>query len=202
MYLSDRDKSILKFIEEYGSITINQCSKIFYTKNKERYYQARKKLKKLADEKLLKRYRKDMRSQAVYYMSKKLSFHDLKVLDIYAELIDMGANITFFKREYTINTLNKNYRADGLIECIFDGYFYPILIEIDYTHFTSPKKLLDIYHSEYFQNKYKDLDENIFPSIIIVKPIISKSNFKSKNFNIFYTDLNSNYKDILQYILC
>ncbi len=29
MYLTNRDKDILKFIEQYGSITINQCSKIF-----------------------------------------------------------------------------------------------------------------------------------------------------------------------------
>lgn len=188
MYLTNRDKEIFKFIEQYGSITINQCSKIFFSKCKQNYYQARKRLKLLSDNKYLKRYRKDMRSEAVYYLDKKLSAHDLKVLDIYAELINQGAEIKYFKREYAIPTKNKEYRADGLIECIKDGYFYPILVEIDYTHFTSNKKLLDIYSSNYFQKKYKDLDEDIFPTVLIVRPFISSYN-NNLPFNIIYTTM-------------
>ncbi|NEZ74234.1 hypothetical protein EXM56_02500 [Clostridium botulinum] len=188
MYLTNRDKKILKFIEEYKSITINQCSKIFFSKCKQNYYQARKRLKLLSDNKHLKRYRKDMRSETIYYLDKKLSIHDLKVLDIYAELINKGAEIKYFKREYTIPTKNKEYRADGLIECTKDGYFYPILIEVDYTHFTSNKKLLDIYNSNYFQDKYEHLDIDIFPTVLIVRPFISSSN-NNLPFNIIYSTM-------------
>ncbi|MBY6758614.1 hypothetical protein HYH82_15080 [Clostridium botulinum] len=188
MYLTNRDRDILKFIEQYGSITINQCSKIFFNKCKQNYYQARKRLRTLYNSKYIKRYRKDMRSEAVYYLDKKLSIHDLKVLDIYAEIINLGAEIKCFKKEYTIKCKNKEYRADGLIECIRDGYFYPILIEVDYTHFTSNKKLLGIYNSNYFQNKYKDLDTDIFPTVLIVRPFLS-NNINNLPFNIIYSTM-------------
>lgn len=187
MYLTNRDKEILKFIESYGSLTISQCSKIFFKDCKKNYYQARRRLKMLSDNKYLLRYRHDMRSETVYYMRKKLSLHDLKVLDIYAELIHLGASIRSFKREYIITLENKNYRVDGFIECIKNGYFYPILIEVDFTHFTSMKKIMDIYNSKYFQVKYKKLDEDIFPSIIIVRPVFVQMG-NDLPFQLIYTD--------------
>lgn len=194
MYLTDRDKDILRFIEEFKSITINQCAKIFFKNSTEKnaYYQARKRLRLLSDNNYLKRFRKDMRTEVVYYFKNKLSEHDLKVLDIYAEIIDLGAEITLFEREHIIPTKNKEYRADALIECQKDGYFYPILIEIDYTHFTSQKKLDDIYNSNYFQNKYKKLDDNIFPTIIIVRPFLpNNTNTANNNYSILYFDINN-----------
>ena len=176
MYLTKRDREILLFIEKYKSITIKQCSKIFYTNNKYAYYQSRKRLKLLCDNKLLKRYREDMRSETIYYSDKKLSYHDTKVIDVYAELVSKGCTIKDFKQEYIIpintdNGKDKEYRADGLIEFEYQGYFYPLLIEIDYTHFTGEKKLMDIYNSGYFQNKYKDMDTDIFPTVIIARPV-------------------------------
>lgn len=189
MYLTYRDKSILKFIEKYKSITINQCSKIFFKNCKENYYQARKRLKLLSDNKYLQRYRKDMHSETIYYLTKRLSFHDLKVLDIYAYLINLGAEVKKFKREYTIVLENKEYRLDGFIECIKDGYFYPIIVEIDYTHFTSIRKIFDIYNSRYFQNKYEDLDYDIFPTIIIMRPVIIDVD-RELPFNLIITDYN------------
>lgn len=189
MYLTNRDKEILKFIEKYGSITINQCSKIFFTKNKEAYYQSRKRLKILSDNKYLQRYRQDMRSECVYYSEKKLSFHDLRVLDAYANLMSTGADIREFIREYIITCGSKEYRVDGLIECVYQGFFYPILIEIDYTHFTSTNKLLDIYNSNFFQNKYKDMDSDIFPNVLIARPIIPNIDTSLLPFNVLYTTL-------------
>lgn len=199
MYLTARDRKIIKFIEEYKSITINQCSKIFFNNCKESYYQARKRLKLLADNKYLQRYRKDMRSETVYYITKKLSFHDLKVLDIYTYLISLGANIKTFKREYIITLEDKEYRADGFIECVKDGYFYPILVEIDYTHFTSKKKLMDIYNSGYFQSMYKKLDADVFPTVVIMRPVVVQVD-KELPFNLVCIDfplsnLNSVFED-------
>ncbi|MCD3331444.1 hypothetical protein, partial [Clostridium botulinum] len=148
MYLTKRDKEILYWIDKWGSITINQCSKIFYSKNKEAYQQARKRLKKLSDNNFLRRYRKDMKSETIYYLDKKLTLHDLKVFDIYAELISIGATIKTFIPRYKINTPNshKQYRElDALIEFIYKDYFCPLILEIDYTHFTTHQTLQDIY---------------------------------------------------------
>lgn len=188
MLLMPRDKQILKFIEDYGSITIKQCAKIFFTNNNMAYDQARKRLAILFKNKFLKRYRQDMRSETIYYSDNKLSFHDLKVLDIYAYIISVGADVTYFKQEYTIPCGDKDYRADGLIQCIYEDFFYPILIECDYTHYTSEKKLMDIYKSGYFQDKYRDKDENMFPFVIIMRPVIPSIDTSLLPYNVLYTN--------------
>lgn len=192
MILTKRDREILRFVEEYGSITIDQCRKIFFKGNKYDYYQSRMRLKLLSDNNILKRYRADMRSEVVYYLEKRLSIHDLKVLDVYAELIQLDADIQYFKREYIIDAFKKQYRADALVEFVYNGYWYPLIIEIDYTHYTSEKKILDIYNSNYFQKKYKELDENIFPKILLVRPIIPKEKIKSDLFEVLYIDFELN----------
>lgn len=188
MILTQRDKNILRFIEEYKSITINQCSKIFFNNCKQAYYQARKRLRQLYDNKYIKRYRADMKSECIYYLTKKLSIHHLKVLDAYAEFIKIGANIEYFKTEYKVPTKSKYYRLDALIEVTYEEYFYPLIIEVDYTHFTSQRKLIDIYNSKHFQDKYKELDDNIFPTVLIIRPVISDNSITSDLFNIVYLD--------------
>lgn len=184
MYLTDRDKEILRWIEEHKSITINQCSKIFYTNNKEGYQQARKRLRKLNQCNYIKRFRKDMRSETVYYLDKKLSFHDLKVFDILAELIYLGAEIKNFEKEYVIPAGEKNYRSDALIEFIYNKYYYIFLVEIDHTHFTSFKKLIEIYKSNFFQEKYKEFGQNIFPEVLILREYETKNKMYTEYFNI------------------
>lgn len=188
MILTKRDKEILKFIESYGSITINQCSKIFFGHCKQNYYQTRKRLKLLADNGYLKRYRKDMRTETVYYQEKKLSFHDLKVLDVYAYVKSVGADITFFKQEYSITLKDKEYRADGFLECLKDNYFFPIIIESDISHLTGEKKLMDIYNSGYFQDKYKDMEDDIFPTVVIVRPVIPSIDVSHLPYSVLYAD--------------
>lgn len=199
MIVTKRDKEILKFIEEYGSITINQCKNIFFTNNKYDYYQARMRLKLLADNNLIKRYRHDMRSETIYYFDKKLSIHDLKILDFYSRLVVLGAKIKTFERRYMIPTPNAkmNYReADALFEVVYKGYWHSILLEVDYTHFTWERKVLDIYESNFFQAKYKELDDNIFPKIVIVRQFMPKEKIKSKLFDVEYLnfELDNLYK--------
>ena len=195
----DRDKEILVWIEKHKSITINQCAKIFFkeSNDKNAYYQARKRLRLLYQNKYIKRFRNDMRHEAVYFLSKKLSYHDLKIFDIYAELTKLDADITNFKKEYSIKFKSKEYRVDALIEFNYNGYFYPLVVEIDYTHYTSKKKLLSIYNSQHFQKKYKEsLGENdIFPTILIVRPFLPTTT-NTLPFNVLYTnytlqDINS-----------
>lgn len=190
MILTKRDKEISRYIEDYGSITINQCAKVFYKGNKEPYYQARKRLKILSNSGYLKRYRQDMKSECVYYFTKCLGIHDLKVLDVYAELISLGAEITFFKQEYTVAYGDKKYICDGLIELKYNGYFYPLLIEVDYTHFTSERKLTDIYCSNHFQERYKEFDDNLFPSVLIIRPYVNNNLIQTDLYNLFYFDFN------------
>ena len=93
-----------------------------------------------------------------------------------------GCKINTFQREYIVG----NYRIDALLELEYKDYFYTFIIEIDYTHFTSIKKLDDIYFSGIFQEKYKDMGDNIFPSVIIVRPYTA--DLDSKLYNIYPLD--------------
>jgi predicted HTH transcriptional regulator len=56
--MTERDTKIIRWIEENKSMTIYQCSKIFYLGNTYGYDQAIKRLRKLNQEGLIKRYRK------------------------------------------------------------------------------------------------------------------------------------------------
>lgn len=184
--ITKRDKEILKFIEHYKSITPNQCSKLFYSGNYS-YDMARKRLSHLYKEGILKRYRKNMNSECFYYMDKYLSIHDSKAIDVMAEAKHIGGKIISFERKYRL----LSYELDALLEVEYKGYIFPFIIEVDYTHFTSLKKLDDIYNSGYFQDKYKDLGENIFPGVVIIKPY-SGSCLQSNLYYIYHLDFELN----------
>lgn len=187
--LSKKDKLILNYIDKHGSISINQCAKVIFTGNKYAYDQARKKLRQLYNEKAIARYRASISDEAVYYIDTRLNIHALKLLDIYAELIAMGAKVENFYKKYRIYTNGKKYREiDALIELYYDDYFIPLIVEIDYSHNTSIIKLQEIYKSGHFQNKYKELSEDIFPLIVICRPVVNKSLSAENDFPILYTD--------------
>lgn len=187
--LSKKDKLILNYIDEHGSITINQCAKVIFTGNKYAYDQARKKLRQLYNKKAIARYRASISDEAVYYIDTRLNIHALKLLDIYAELIAMGAKVEIIYKKYRIYTNGKKYReVDALIELYYDDYFIPLIVEIDYSHNTSMTKLEEIYKSNHFQYKYKELDENIFPLIVICRPVVNKSLCTENDFQVLYTD--------------
>lgn len=152
--ITKRDNQILIWIEKFKSITINQCAKIFFTKNKQAYDQARKRLRYLNKEGLLKRYRKDPRNQTVYYMDRKLKIHDLKIFDVVAEFIYCGWEIHRFNKESSFIIKDKKYVVDSKIVFKKDATYMPIILEIDYSHMTGIGKVNDIV-STFKNNKYK-----------------------------------------------
>jgi hypothetical protein len=147
--ITKRDKEIIKFTELHGSITIKQCSKIFFKNNREAYDQARKRLRVIYTEGLLKRYRKDPRSEAVYFIDKKLKIHDLKLLDVLAELNDFNLFQYTKEKKFEINE-DKKYIIDAILNI---ERAIGILIEIDYTHYTSIDKIRDMIY--FLENKHK-----------------------------------------------
>lgn len=203
MYLKNRDKEIIKFIEEYGSITINQCSNIFYNHCSQKYDLSRKRLKLISENGYIKRNRKSMIDETVYYMKRKLTDHKLKVIDVYSRLFSKGIKVREFKMEYVVNIgkvvsgKEKSYRLDGFLEFEYKGYFYSFIIEVDKTHQTSKRKLVDIYESGYFQNKYKEngMGDNIYPDVLIVKSnsmMMNYLGYMDEEFNIDFIDWELN----------
>ena len=76
MYLTDKDREVLKFVETYDSITIEICRKIFYNTQKSGSEIARRRLSKLVSYNKLKVTRDNLSNQNVYYTTKKLSYVD------------------------------------------------------------------------------------------------------------------------------
>lgn len=152
--ITKRDKQIIKFAEEHGSININQCSKMFFRNNKEGYDQARKRLRIIYNGGFLKRYRKDIQSEVIYFIDRPLKIHDLKLMDIFAGLSKY--EIIMFQKEYEIHIdKDTNYRVDAAAIIKVNGVFIPIYIEIDYTHFTNIKKIKHLIYDYELTNKTK-----------------------------------------------
>lgn len=190
MILTSRDKEILKFIECHHSVTIDQTAKIFYKDKKEAYQMARKRLKDLQNNNYIKRYRENQRCECIYYINKKLSPHNLKLMDVYAELVNAGAKIELFKKEFNISTDKNNYRIDALLEFEYDDYFYTFFVEVDYTHFSSIKRFEEIFKTGYMQHRYNKYGENIFPHVLIIRPILPTVQVKSSYFDVTYMNFS------------
>lgn len=167
MYLKERDKKIRLFVEEYGGITINICANIFFTSSNQKYMLASKRLRILYKNNYLKRYRKDIYSEVVYYLEKPPKDHTVKLLELYSRLYMIG-DIIRFEKHCRVRTGGKDRQLDGLIELQIkkddEAYIFPLIIEIDATHNTSLKRMQEIYESNFFQNEY-----GVFPYVLIVK---------------------------------
>ena len=164
--ITERDKEILRWIEKFKSITIDQCSKLFFTDSKMSYDLARKRLRYLNREGLIKRYRKEPKEQVVYFMDKILKKHDLKTMDMIVELNQFNITQLILQNKIQINRhgIYLNYVTDATI--VIDNE-YPIIIETDYTHYTNDKKVTDLIN--YLEDKHNT--KYIF---LIIRPTVNK----------------------------
>lgn len=176
----DRDKEVLRHIEDYKSITVKQAQKIFF-KN---YESARRRLKQLEDMKILKSYENKLTNEKVYYIEDKLSSHDLLAMDFYAELICNGATIRQYKKQPRF--LNDMIRGDAFIEFLYQNNLYYIILEVDLTHFTSSGKM-QLYEKLYKEGTLQKECKGVFPSIVIIKNH-SDVKYLSNNFEVIYMD--------------
>ena len=88
-------------------------------------------------------------------------------------------------------------KSDGHLIYRVGDDIYSLLIEIDYTHATSQKKLMDIYQSgevqEWYKNNYNA--DNYFPSFLIVSLL---GDTKYENVPFTYNTLDFEFNDIEQ----
>lgn len=196
IYITDTDQKVLNFVEKFGSITISQAQKMFYNTQKYGYDIARRRMRKLVLNNKLKVSRDLSGNENVYYMEKKLSYHDLLALDYHAELINRGAKVLFFKpRQYWMNNT-----------CISDAYccytlgnkvFFNI-VEVVRTHGVDKEKYLALYKSGepqkinslvYKQIGGGEIDE--FPRLVLIDNVThSKKLFIHENIKIHQLDFS------------
>lgn len=196
MMLMPRDKEILKFIETNKSITVQQATKIFFKNN---YKSASRRLKQLEEEGYLRSYISKYNKQKAYYMEKPLSSHDLTVLDVYAELIKLGATIikykSAFKEGSRLSYLNGLIKPDGYIEFEYQDYIYHLLIEIDLTHYTGLEKF------KLYEKMARDKIFEEFPTILVLRPMENDFRYESDTLDIVYGNIDFRNTDLHKLLL-
>lgn len=145
------DKQILKFIENFKSITVKQAEIMFYKNNNN----ARRRLKELEEQGILKSYKYNKSALAYTYKEfKEISEHDTIRNDFVAQLVSQGSTINSFK--LTPRVLNGMVIPDLYIEYTYQNSIYKSYVEVDLTHFTGDSKIT-------LYNKLKEKEDfNLF----------------------------------------
>lgn len=175
------DSDLLDFVNEFGGITIEQANKIFF-RTKYGYDTAKRRLKKLKDEGLLKVDKDFLTQKNVYYTYKKPSSHTVMLLNIYAEIASLEAEIVHFEKEFKL--INK--RADALFITKYKGIAKMIIVEIDINNKTKDSKYQKVFETGEIQKVY-----GTFPIILIVdKKPIRKTKREKVGYRIERIDYN------------
>lgn len=192
MYLKENDNRILQFVEDNKSISIQICANLFFNNcsKESAYISASRRLKTLYDNKFLKRFRKTINDEYVYYRDgSPLGYHSMKLLEVYSKLSTIG-EIVRFEKEFMVGSGKTKRKNDGLIEIkVEQGEYintYAVIIEIDYSHETNWAKIRDIIKSGVYQKMYGTM-----PTILIVKRY---EHMKKLNSNSDVEILNINWK--------
>lgn len=187
--LSDRDKEILVHIETFGFATIKQIADIFYQQQKYGYDMARKRLNQMTDNKKLFR-KKDYDTNSNIYTiekSKTVRKSDVLAMDFYAKLINEGAQILLFEREYT-GFLDGKIRPDIFTAIKIENWLIYMFVEIQTRH---AKADVDKYERLYVTKQFQDKFQTpTFPTVVVIEDVIHKDPYHSENFKIVQMDLN------------
>lgn len=179
--ITDKDQKVLNFVEQFGSITINQTRKMFYNTQKYGYDIARRRLKKLVTHNKLRVSRDLTGNENVYYTDKKLSYHDLLVLDYYASLIYNGSKIVYFKQKQP--WLNGKIVSDAYCCYVIGNKVFFNILEVVRTHGIDKDKYMNLFKSGEPQRFNSAIYEklggdtiNEFPRIVVVDNVIHSNN--------------------------
>lgn len=155
MKLQDRDIEIINYIKKYGA-TIMQIADLFFNSS---YDSARKRLKKLKDNRYINSAIHPSIGKKVYYKKRIPSYHSLVIQQIY---ILNKKNIEVIKREVKISS----YRVDALIITKNNKV---VILEVELFNKTKKEKILAI--KKYIKTKLQQ-----DPKFLIV----NKNNINNK----------------------
>lgn len=180
--ITDRDKEILMFIEDHRALTVKQAQRIFFGDN---YEGCRRRMNELADRNVLKSYISKLTGQKVFYMEKKISDHDLLILEFYSHLIAAGCKVRKFKKN--LHYLNDLIRPDAFFEFSYDNNLFFTLLEVDHTHYTSIDKF-KLYEKLFREGELKKECYGTFPILSVMRATTKDLRYSSKMFDIIYLD--------------
>ncbi|KFX54662.1 hypothetical protein HYH39_00065 [Clostridium botulinum] len=184
--LTERDRQVLRWIETYKAISVTQATELFFNGT---YESCRRRLKQLEDMELLKSYISQFSREKIYYQEKKLKDHELLVYDFLKVIKKEGAEIKTIKIQPQY--LKGLIRPDAYIEFVYKNSLYFIILEVDYTHYTSNIKM-QLYEKLYREGTLQKQCYGTFPIVIISRPSLNDVRYNSSNFDVIYTDLYYN----------
>lgn len=180
--LTNRDREILTWIQDYKSITLSQCTYLFFNGN---YEGCRRRLKQLESMELLRSISNTLLKTKVYYQEKLLNDHSLFIYEFLKIIKINGGEIIKF--EVQPQYLNKQIRPDGFVIFSYNNNVYFIILEVDLTHYTSNSKMKK-YEELYKTGELQKQCYGTFPIVVIARPT-SGIRYNSNNFNVIYLDL-------------
>lgn len=180
--LTKRDREVLTWLEEYKSITLSQCSHLFFGGC---YESARRRMKQLENIGLVKSINNNLLNSKVYFQDKLIRDHNLFVYEFLKVIKINGGEIIKFKTQPQY--MDKKIRPDGFIIFSFQDNVYFILLEVDLTHYTSNTKM-QRYEELYKTGELQEQCCGTFPIIVIARPS-NGIRYNSANFNVIYLDL-------------
>lgn len=147
-------------IELLNVAKVSQIYRMFYKDLKQGELICRRRMKRLYDDKLVKRERSHLNTEYVYYMNKNNQFnHSLILTEFYVRLHEL-AEIDKFEKEQPYG----NIRPDGMCICGYRGYTHYFFIEV---HISNNRFNQDKYISYYGSLEWKTYFD-VFPKILIL----------------------------------
>lgn len=181
--LTQRDREVLTWVQDYKAISVAQATQILFNGN---YEGCRRRLKQLEDMELLKSYITRYSKEKVYYQEKRLSEHDLNVYNFLKVIKQNNGDI--IKIQNQPQYMDGKIRPDAFVIFSYQGNVYFILLEVDLTHYTSNSKM-QRYEELYKTGELQTQCYGTFPIIIIARPTMNGIRYNSSNFNVVYLDL-------------
>ncbi|WP_061298339.1 hypothetical protein, partial [Clostridium botulinum] len=134
--LTSRDRQVLTWIQDYKAITVDQASTLFFNNS---YESARRRLKQLEQMELLESSTSVVLNNKFYFDNRPISDHNLLVLEFIKVIKKHGCELIDLKIQPSY--LNDKIRPDARIVFSYLNNVYFILLEVDYTHYTSNIKM-------------------------------------------------------------
>lgn len=191
--LTSRDKQVLRWLEDYNAITIDQAKHLFFGGS---YESARRRLKQYENSRIVKSYLSPTKNEKVYYQDKRVHDHNLFIYDYIKELKIIGCEIVDVKLQPQY--LNGTIIPDAFVSFKYNKCLYLTLLEVDFTHYTSNIKMNTMYEKLYEQRNYYVEFKGTFPILVIARPTPG-IRYNSSNFECVYTTLE--YKQLAELLL-
>lgn len=179
--LTDRDKQIIEFLNDFKCATTTTISNMFFNGS---LRPTQRRLKHLREHGYIKSYQANILSENIHYIKKRPSQlqHSLILSSFISELVKADIEILKYKVSYKL----ENIIADCFLAVRHKDKNYIYFVECENTKSFNLSK----YEELYFNRAWKEIFP-IFPSIIVISDRAVK---KSNSFNVI--DIKLDFRDM------